>query len=130
MSIDTGGDSELDTGLLKYLVVDRNVVNDPRDQNEWTQKRLVWVPSAEAGFVPAGIKVSFPLLSFIICVGKFAGERGFIPQILMLLCSLKLWMRSRWSLKVGKYSPCLVMTFRRQTLQDLTKLRTWQILPA
>jgi len=57
MSNDTGGEKDSDPGLLRYLVVDRNVVNDPRDQNEWTQKRLVWVPSPEAGFVPAGIKV-------------------------------------------------------------------------
>jgi len=57
MSIDTGG-GDNGSGLLRYLVVDRDVVNDPRDQNEWTQKRLVWVPSAEAGFVQGGIKVS------------------------------------------------------------------------
>lgn len=42
---------------LKYLMVDRNVVNDPASQAEWTQKRLVWVPHEIAGFVSASIKV-------------------------------------------------------------------------
>lgn len=30
---------------LKYLSVERNNFNDPTTQAEWTQKRLVWVPS-------------------------------------------------------------------------------------
>ncbi|CAG7725666.1 unnamed protein product [Allacma fusca] len=41
---------------LKYLVVDRNFINDPASQAEWTQKRLVWVPHERDGFVAAGIK--------------------------------------------------------------------------
>ncbi len=49
---------------LRYLIVDRNVVNDPLTQNEWTQKRLVWVPSGEMGFVQGGIKVSQSIFDF------------------------------------------------------------------
>lgn len=30
---------------LKYLSVERTNFNDPATQAEWTQKRLVWVPS-------------------------------------------------------------------------------------
>lgn len=30
---------------LKYLSVERSNFNDPTTQAEWTQKRLVWVPS-------------------------------------------------------------------------------------
>lgn len=30
---------------LRYLSVERNNFNDPATQAEWTQKRLVWVPS-------------------------------------------------------------------------------------
>lgn len=41
---------------LRYLSVDRNSFNDPATQAEWTQKRLVWVPHENQGFVAAGIK--------------------------------------------------------------------------
>ncbi|KAI5723847.1 hypothetical protein M8J76_011739 [Diaphorina citri] len=41
---------------MKYLSVDRNAFNDPATQAEWTQKRLVWVPHENQGFVAAGIK--------------------------------------------------------------------------
>lgn len=41
---------------FKYLVVDRNAFNDPTMQAEWTQKRLVWVPHENAGFMSASIK--------------------------------------------------------------------------
>ncbi|XP_049817618.1 myosin heavy chain, non-muscle isoform X2 [Aethina tumida] len=41
---------------LKYLYVDRNSYNDPATQAEWTQKRLVWVPHENQGFVAASIK--------------------------------------------------------------------------
>lgn len=41
---------------LKYLVVSRDTFEDPASQAEWTQKRLVWIPHAEHGFVAAGIK--------------------------------------------------------------------------
>lgn len=42
---------------FKYLIVDRNIINDPASQAEWTQKRLVWVPQETSGFVAAAIKV-------------------------------------------------------------------------
>jgi len=41
---------------LKYLVVSRDSVEDPASQAEWTQKRLVWIPHGDHGFVAAGIK--------------------------------------------------------------------------
>ncbi|CAD7076858.1 unnamed protein product [Hermetia illucens] len=41
---------------LKYLSVERNPFNDPATQAEWTQKRLVWVPHENQGFVAASIK--------------------------------------------------------------------------
>ncbi|XP_055920933.1 myosin heavy chain, non-muscle isoform X2 [Eupeodes corollae] len=41
---------------LKYLSVERNQFNDPATQAEWTQKRLVWVPNGNQGFVAASIK--------------------------------------------------------------------------
>ncbi|KRG04568.1 myosin heavy chain, non-muscle isoform X2 [Drosophila mojavensis] len=41
---------------LKYLSVERNQFNDPATQAEWTQKRLVWVPHENQGFVAASIK--------------------------------------------------------------------------
>ncbi|KAF8772017.1 myosin heavy chain, non-muscle-like isoform X2 [Argiope bruennichi] len=40
---------------LKYLIVDRNFVNDPSKQAEWTAKKLVWVPHETQGFVAASI---------------------------------------------------------------------------
>jgi len=53
------GDGNLDKSDpdFRYLVVDRNVINDPASQAEWTQKRLVWVPHDTYGFVSASIKV-------------------------------------------------------------------------
>lgn len=52
------GDSRVDRSdpELKYLSVDRNSFNDPATQAEWTQKKLVWVPHENQGFVAAGIK--------------------------------------------------------------------------
>lgn len=41
---------------LKYLVVDRSLVNDPAKQADWASKKLVWVPNEEHGFVEASIK--------------------------------------------------------------------------
>ncbi|KAK4026851.1 hypothetical protein OUZ56_015877 [Daphnia magna] len=51
-------DSRLDRNDpdFKYLVVDRNAFNDPTTQAEWTQKRLVWIPHDNFGFVSASIK--------------------------------------------------------------------------
>lgn len=36
---------------LKYLVVDRAHVHDALAQAEWSQKKLVWVPHPDQGFV-------------------------------------------------------------------------------
>lgn len=41
---------------MKYLVVDKNVVNDPSQQAEFAAKRLVWIPHDTNGFVAASIK--------------------------------------------------------------------------
>lgn len=41
---------------MKYLVVDKNVVNDPSQQAEFAAKRLVWVPHESNGFAAASIK--------------------------------------------------------------------------
>ncbi|XP_058796556.1 myosin heavy chain, non-muscle isoform X2 [Phymastichus coffea] len=52
------GDSRADRSdpELRILSVDRNSFNDPATQAEWTQKKLVWVPSENQGFVAASIK--------------------------------------------------------------------------
>ena len=41
---------------LKYLVVDRAHVHDALVQAEWSQKKLVWVPHPELGFVTGKLK--------------------------------------------------------------------------
>ena len=41
---------------LQYLVIDKNIINDAALQADWTQKRLVWVPSKEHGFESASLK--------------------------------------------------------------------------
>ena len=41
---------------LQYLVIDKNIINDPALQADWTQKRLVWVPSKTQGFEAASLK--------------------------------------------------------------------------
>jgi len=46
----------MDGRELQYLVVDKKIINDPARQADWTQKRLVWVPSKEHGFVSASLK--------------------------------------------------------------------------
>ncbi len=51
MADDYGGGQE-----LKYLTVNRDMINDPLAQADWAQKRLVWVPHETQGFVAAGIK--------------------------------------------------------------------------
>lgn len=40
---------------LKYLVVQKGVVNDPTAQAAWAAKRQVWVPHETQGFVAASI---------------------------------------------------------------------------
>lgn len=49
-------DTDRSDPFMKYLAVDRNQLNDQPTQAEWTQKRLVWVPHENQGFVAAGIK--------------------------------------------------------------------------
>lgn len=46
----------LSASELKYLQVDRNIINDPAAQAEWAQKKLVWVPHEQHGFVAAAVK--------------------------------------------------------------------------
>ncbi|KAJ8318252.1 hypothetical protein KUTeg_003343 [Tegillarca granosa] len=41
---------------LRYLAVDRNVVNDPAAQADWAQKKLIWVPHELHGFCAASVK--------------------------------------------------------------------------
>lgn len=41
---------------LRYLAVDRNVVNDPAAQADWAQKKLIWVPHEMHGFCAASVK--------------------------------------------------------------------------
>ena len=41
---------------LKYLIVDKDMVNDPAAQAAWAAKRLVWVPHESNGFTVASIK--------------------------------------------------------------------------
>lgn len=53
MATDHGLDNDPD---LKYLVVDRDLVNNPASQAEWTSKRLIWIPHESQGFVCASIK--------------------------------------------------------------------------
>jgi len=41
---------------MMYLAVDKNVINDPMLQAEWSSKKLIWVPHEVHGFVAAQIK--------------------------------------------------------------------------
>lgn len=41
---------------LKYLVVDKNMVNDPASNAAWSAKKLVWIPDEVNGFVAASVK--------------------------------------------------------------------------
>ena len=40
----------------KFLFVDKNFINNPLAQADWSAKRLVWVPSEKHGFEAASIK--------------------------------------------------------------------------
>ena len=53
---DFEGAANLTTNELRYLTIDRSVINDPSDQAEWATKRLVWVPDEVNGFVCASVK--------------------------------------------------------------------------
>ena len=39
----------------QYLVVSKDIVNDPASQAQWASKRLVWVPNDQHGFVAASV---------------------------------------------------------------------------
>lgn len=41
---------------MQFLVADKKKINDPAMQADWTQKRLVWVPSPGHGFESASLK--------------------------------------------------------------------------
>jgi len=41
---------------MKYLMVDKGLINDPMAQADWATKRLIWVPHELNGFVAASIK--------------------------------------------------------------------------
>ena len=40
---------------LQYLVVGKDIVNDPATQAQWAAKKLIWVPNEQHGFVPASL---------------------------------------------------------------------------
>lgn len=40
----------------KFLYVDKNFVNNPLAQADWSAKKLVWIPSEKHGFEAASIK--------------------------------------------------------------------------
>lgn len=39
----------------QYLVVGKDIVNDPATQAQWAAKKLIWVPNEQHGFVPASL---------------------------------------------------------------------------
>ncbi|XP_041362309.1 myosin heavy chain, non-muscle-like isoform X2 [Gigantopelta aegis] len=41
---------------LRYLAIDRSVVNNPALQAEWAAKKLIWIPDETHGFVGASVK--------------------------------------------------------------------------
>ena len=41
---------------LRYLAIDRSIINDPAVQAEWATKKLIWVPDEANGFVAASVK--------------------------------------------------------------------------
>lgn len=41
---------------LRYLTVQRDMINDPAAQAAWSAKRLVWIPHETQGFVAASIR--------------------------------------------------------------------------
>ncbi|GFQ86245.1 myosin heavy chain, non-muscle [Trichonephila clavata] len=53
---DPGLNYDMNDPELKYLVVDRKLINDPTAQADWTAKRLVWIPHEVQGFVAASVK--------------------------------------------------------------------------
>ncbi|XP_060570193.1 myosin heavy chain, non-muscle-like isoform X3 [Ruditapes philippinarum] len=53
---DPFGSSGVSAQEMKYLMVDKNVINDPMMQAEWASKKLIWVPHETHGFVASCIK--------------------------------------------------------------------------
>lgn len=49
-------DIDMNDPELKYLMVARDGLEDPASQAEWTQRRLVWIPHENHGFVAASIQ--------------------------------------------------------------------------
>ena len=47
--------ADVSGSAMQYLVVGKDAVNDPASQAAWAAKKLVWVPNAEHGFVPASL---------------------------------------------------------------------------
>jgi len=45
-----------DESEMKYLAVDKKMVNDAMLQAEWASKKLIWVPHESHGYVAGGIK--------------------------------------------------------------------------
>ena len=53
---DFEGAAGLSANELRYLAIDRSLINDPAVQAEWASKRLIWVPDETNGFVTASVK--------------------------------------------------------------------------
>ncbi|KAL8616918.1 hypothetical protein ACOMHN_041837 [Nucella lapillus] len=53
---DFEGAKDLSANELRYLTIDRSIINDPAAQAEWAGKKLVWVPDDTNGFVTASVK--------------------------------------------------------------------------
>lgn len=53
---DFEGAAGLSANELRYLTIDRSVINDPAVQAEWASKKLVWVPDETHGFVAASVR--------------------------------------------------------------------------
>ncbi|KAL8565495.1 hypothetical protein ACOMHN_049471 [Nucella lapillus] len=53
---DFEGAAGLSASELRYLAIDRSLVNDPSIQAEWASKKLIWVPDETNGFAAACVK--------------------------------------------------------------------------
>ncbi|KAK7113791.1 hypothetical protein V1264_013012 [Littorina saxatilis] len=53
---DFEGAEDLSANELRYLAIDRSLINDPAVQAEWASKKLIWVPDEANGFVTASVK--------------------------------------------------------------------------
>jgi len=56
MAADFEGASDLSANELRYLAIDRSLINDPAVQAEWASKKLIWVPDEAQGFAAASVK--------------------------------------------------------------------------